>query len=127
MLGTILPFSIFFIQAGQLPGQVHPLPTRGWVWFQVVLPRGWLVGANRYVVLYWNSPLNKRRVLKEPLFTTLSCHTHIATPGNAHWSTVLLNFSMPLGLTYKSSPIHLLRPHPNLSTSSQGLFPQPIF
>ena len=98
MLGTILPFSILFYP-GQLPGQVHPLPSRGWVWFQVVLPRGWLVGANRYVILCWNSPLNKRRVLKEPLFTTLSCHTHIATPGNAHWSTVLLNFSMPLVLT----------------------------
>ena len=51
-------------------------------------------------------------VLQEPLSMTLRCHTHIATLGNAHWPTVLLNFSMISILTLKSTLLLLLCGHP---------------
>ena len=50
--------------------------------------------------------------LQEPLSMTLRCHTHIATLGNAHWPTVLLNFSMISILTLKSTLLLLLCGHP---------------
>ena len=51
-------------------------------------------------------------VLQEPLSMTLRFHTHIATLGNAHWPTVLLNFSMISILTLKSTLLLLLCGHP---------------